>query len=122
MGKMTEDERQKLHENFDTYWLLSAVDQLDKVRGYLAGPDGWKPPEIRSDLLKLHQMAMDVVNKGWTDQAREFFELANDLEDQFLDMADSLESIQETLYKLTALYPESLFYDDDDDEPEVQAA
>ena len=122
MGKMTEDERQKLHENFDTYWLLSAVDQLDKVRGYLAGPDGWKPPEIRSDLLKLHQMAMDVVNKGWTDQAREFFELAHDLGVQVFDMVEALEYIQETLDKLTALYPESLLLYDDDDEPEVQAA
>ena len=114
MAKMTDDEWQKLYENFETTWLLSAVDHLDAVRRHLADGDHWEPPEIRTDLLKLHQLAMDVVNNGWTSKAREFFDMAGDLEMQISEIIESLEFIQNVLFKLTALYPESLVYDDED--------
>ncbi|MEQ4203416.1 hypothetical protein ABNM51_27405 [Pseudomonas syringae] len=39
---------------------------------------------------------------------------AVDLEDQVLGLMTSLEQVQETLSKLTALYPESLSYEDGD--------
>jgi len=80
MAKMSDDEWQKLYENFETTWLLSAVDHLDVVRGQLADGDHLEPPEIRTDLLKLHQLAMDVVNNGWTSEAKELFDMAGDLE------------------------------------------
>jgi hypothetical protein len=116
MAKMTDEEWQTLYENFETSRLLSAIDQLDKVRGVLADGDNWEPPAIRTELLKLHQLAMDVVNKGWTGQARELFELAGDLEMQVFDMVEALEDIEQTLNKLTDLFPESLIYDDDEEE------
>ena len=115
MAKVTEEEWQTLNENFETTWLLSTIDQLDKVRGVLADGDNWEPPEIRINLLKLHQLAMDVVNKGWTRQARELFALAGDLEMQVSDMVEALEDIQQTLSKLNDLFPESLVYDDEED-------
>ena len=116
MAKMTDGEFQTLYENFETSALLTAIDQIDKVRGVLADGDNWEPPEIRINLLKLHQLAMDVVNNGRTGQARELFELAGDLETQVFDMVESLEDIQKTLNKLTDLFPESLVYDDDEEE------
>ena len=62
MPRMTDDEWQNLYENFETTDLLAAVDLLDEVRGILGDRPGWKPPELRTNLLKLHQLAMDVVN------------------------------------------------------------
>jgi hypothetical protein len=34
------------------------------------------PPEIRTALLKLHGLAMDVVNNGWDGKIKEMAELA----------------------------------------------
>jgi len=89
------------------------VDHVDKLRGHLAD-DGLRPPEIRIDLLKLHQMAMDVVNRGQTSKAQEFFDLAYELESQVFDMLESLEYVYEKLNKLSDLYPDSLAFDDED--------
>jgi len=108
VGKMADEEWQNLYQNFETTWLLSAVDHVDLLRGHLGDGEYFKPPEIRTDLLKLHDMAMDVVNNGWTSEASEMFELADGLEMQALEMMESLEYIQQVLRKLTDLFPESL--------------
>ena len=108
MGKMTDEEWQNLYDNFETTWLLKAVDQIDKVRGHLADGSNCEPPQIRTDLLKLHQLSMDIVNSGWTDKAQEFFDMASDLDDQLFDIIEALEFVQNTLNKLVDLYPESL--------------
>ncbi len=83
---MTEDEWQRLYEGFETTDLLTAVGQLDAVRRIVGDGENWEPPEIRTDLLKLHQLAMDVVNHGVTDKAQEMFELADDIDSQVFDM------------------------------------
>ncbi len=111
MGEMTEAEWENLYENFDTTWLLSAVDHVDKLRGHLAD-DGLKPPDIRIDLLRLHQLAMAVVNNRQTGKAQKFFDLAYELESQVFDMLESLEYVYEKLGELTELSPDSLAFDD----------
>ncbi|WP_232915460.1 hypothetical protein [Pseudomonas monteilii] len=40
------------------------------------------PPQLRTDLLKLHQPAMAVFNEGSRSQVADLFEFAVDLEDQ----------------------------------------
>ena len=37
MVKITEEEWQKLYENFDTHSLLEAVDHIDEMRGHTWG-------------------------------------------------------------------------------------
>lgn len=106
--KMTKEEWQNLYENFETTWLLDAVGQIDEARQHLGDGENWEPPQIRIDLLKLHQLAMDVVNNGWMDSAQELFDMACDLEMQVSDIMEALESVQQTLNKLTDLYPENL--------------
>jgi len=49
------------------------VDAVDRLRDYLNDREYGAPPQIRIDLLKLHQLAMDVVNNGSKSQAAEFF-------------------------------------------------
>lgn len=109
---MTDDEWQHLYENFETTDLLAAVDLLDTVRGVLGDGPHWEPPELRINLLQLHQKAMDVVNRGYREGAQEMFDLAIELDLEVFSLIESLEAIQKILSTLTDLYPESLSYDD----------
>lgn len=97
-------------ENFDTTTLLRAVDAVDALRGDLNDGEDGSPPQLRTDLLKLHQLAMAVFNEGSRSQVSKLFAFSVELEDQVLGMMTSLEQVQETLSQLTALYPESLSY------------
>lgn len=108
MATVTDEEWQHLYENFETYDLLSAVDAVDSLRDDLNDGEHCRPPELRTNLLKLHEMAMVVVNNGACSRAPEMFELAMDLEEQVNHMMTNLEQIQDTLAKLVSLYPESL--------------
>ncbi|XDJ36631.1 MAG: transposase (plasmid) [Burkholderia sp.] len=103
---ITDDEWDELTpKNFDTTALLRAVDTVDVLRGDLN--DG-APPQLRTDLLKLHQLAMAAFNEGSRSRVAELFDLAVDLQDQVDYLMTSLEQVQETLSRLTALYSESL--------------
>lgn len=108
-ARITDDEWDELTpENFDTTSLLRAVDAVDVLRGDLNdGADG-APPQLRTDLLKLHQLAMAAFNEGARSRVAELFDLAVDLQDQVDHLMTSLEQVQETLSRLTVLYPESL--------------
>ena len=105
---MTEEEWQHLYENFETTELLSAVDAVDCLRDDLNDGEGCRPPELRTNLLKLHELAMAVVNNGSRSQASKMFDLAMNLDEQVGHMMNELEQVQDTLAKLVALYPESL--------------
>ena len=65
-------------------------------------------PSCLPTYMKLHELAMAVVNNGSRNQAAKMFDLAIDLEEQVSRMMKELELIHETLAKLVALYPESL--------------
>ena len=80
MNRLSEKAHQKLYENFETTTLLDAVDHLDRLRSELADDEDFRPPTIRQDLLRLHQLAMDVVNSGYLNKGEALFDLAFDLE------------------------------------------
>lgn len=105
---MTEAEQHNLRENFTPSSLLDAVKDLDALRDAFSDRDGFRPPEIREKILQLHALALDIMNRGWDSRAREFFDLAADLDDEIFDALEALERIQRTLSMLTDLYPESL--------------
>lgn len=109
---ITDDEWDKLSpENFETHSLLRAVDDVDALRDDLNDGEYATPPQLRTDLLKLHQLAMAVINERSRGQVAELFELAGDLDEQVSYLMTRLEEVQETLSRLTALYPDSLCYD-----------
>ena len=112
---MTEKEWQHLYENFETTALLSAVDAVDCLRDDLNDGEGCRPPELSTDLLKLHELAMAVVNNGRAARHPRCSTLAMNLDEQVSHMMNELEQVQDTLAKLVALYPESLSYADLDD-------
>lgn len=108
-ARITDDEWDELTpENYDTTALLRAVDAVDVLRGDLNDSADGAPPQLRTDLLKLHQLAMAAFNEGSRSRVAELFDLAVDLQDQVDHLMTSLEQVQETLSRLTALYPESL--------------
>ena len=94
-ARITDDEWDELTpENFDTTALLHAVDVL---RGDLNDSADGAPPQLRTDLLKLHQLAMAAFNEGSRSRVAELFDLAVDLQDQVDHLMTSLEQVQETL-------------------------
>ena len=93
---MTEEEWQHLYENFETTELLSAVDAVDCLRDDLNDGEGCRPPELRTNLLKLHELAMAVVNNGSRSQASKMFNLAMNLDEQVSHMMNELEQVQDT--------------------------
>ena len=57
-ANITDEEWDELSpENFDTTALLSAVDAVDELRSDLNNNEDGAPPQLRDDLLKLHQLA-----------------------------------------------------------------
>ena len=104
-GNTDEVSDEPVPENFHTTAPLRAVDTVDEMRGDLNDGENGSPPHLRIDLLKLHQLAMAVINRGARSQVAELFDLAIELEDQVLGLITSLEQVQETLSRLTALYP-----------------
>ena len=94
------DDESNLTEDFDTMTLLEAVDHIDEARGYLADGENLEPPEIRQGLMKLHGLAMEVVNEGQNEKAREMFDLAMDLDMQIDGIIEALRSAQEILAQL----------------------
>jgi len=110
-ARITDDEWDKLSpENFETHSLLRAVDAVDELRDDLNDGEYATPPQLRTDLLKLHQLTIAVINEGSRSQVADLFELAGDLDEQVSYMLTKLEEVQETLSRLTALYPDSLCY------------
>lgn len=99
MAEITDEDWDKL-QDFDTRRLLAAVDEVDTLRGLLTD-DGIRPPEIRDRLLKLHQLAMAVINGD-----------AQDLDDEVFDILEAVKRLHDTLSALIELRPENL--DDDD--------
>jgi hypothetical protein len=107
--QIEEDDYEKLVDGFDTTTILGAVDQLDELRGDFADRENGEPLELRDDLLKLHQLAMDVVNNGMRRQALEMFVLAGDIESEFDDLITRLQEVRGTIEVLTDLCPGYLY-------------
>ena len=105
MSNITDEEWDRLWQNdpFETARLLSLIDEVD-WRGH---------GEFRTEVLNLHRLAMDVFNEGRRYQVGRLFELAVDLEERVGDeLGDRFNPVKRVLSDLTALYPESLSYDD----------
>ncbi|AVP97254.1 transposase [Ahniella affigens] len=94
-------------QEFDTLALLQAVDTVDQLRDDFKDGQGGRPLQLRTDLLRLHQLAVAALNEGARSKIGDLLELAADLDDQVSDMISKLESIQEALSQLLAVDPDS---------------
>jgi len=110
-----DDDYAEVVDSIETRDILDAVDKVDEVRGYFGdGPNG-EPPEIRTKLLRLHEMGMDFVNRGRKSKAREFFDLNEELAAELFQAHEAIEAAWQILENIGDQYPESL---DDEQEDE----
>jgi len=92
---------------YDSHSLLEAVDLLDDVRPVISD-EGYNPPKIRTELLKLHGLVMEMKNTGSLspDDRKRFsriMALAGDLDLEIFGCVENLEKINDMLGKLLAL-------------------
>ncbi|MFC6838753.1 transposase [Xanthomonas theicola] len=112
MAPITEVEWQALEDGLDTSAILCAVDALDRLRTALANSSEGGLSAMRDELLQLHRSAQAVRKSGTSVEIHELFDLTNDIELQIGEWLKTLNSIQATLSAITAIYPESLAYED----------
>ncbi len=95
---------ERLRENFESHDILDAVDHLDEVRPIISDDD-FRPPEIRIKLLKLHKVAMELINTGSEDKKKldQLLEMAREIDDEIFDCLENLEKINTTITKLLDL-------------------
>ncbi len=94
--------RQRSFDEYESWSLLDAVDSLDNMRGILADGDGCRPPQLRIDLLKLHDLAMKVCNyTGYESSEQELFEAAMDIEDEVEELRNAAENTLDALRGIT---------------------
>ena len=118
--KLTEKTNQELYEKFDVHRILDAVDLLDEVRPVISdqfNEDGFpRPPEIREQLLRLHEKANDIIGGEFRhDTDKGMFDLAWEVEDEIYDVIEKLEKIQEAIGALTDLTPEDEYEEGEDE-------
>ena len=109
MSSITDNEWDRLWQDdpFETARLLWLIDAVD-----------WRgQSELRNEILDLHRLAMDVFNEGRRYQVGKLFELAVDLEERVRELGARFDPVKSVLSALTALYPESLSFDDSEGLP-----
>jgi hypothetical protein len=109
---VNERDWQRLTEGYETSQLLDAVDALDEARGVLGDDEHGGPPRLRTNLLRLHGLAMDVVGEGFVSKAAGMFDLADDLALEVSGVLEALERVQGALERLVELRPNQLEEED----------
>lgn len=107
-GKVNRDRLEDLHQSFDTAKLLEAVEFIDQVRRRICDPEG-----VRDDLLKLHKMAMELINQEPAEVAESGVEAdicaaATNLEFELSDYAERLHDLANLIEELATLTPDEV--------------
>ena len=107
-GKVNRDRLEELQQSFDTSRLLAAADFIDQVRRRICDPEG-----LRDDLLKLHGMAMELINQEPAEVAESEIEAdicaaATNLEFELSEYAERLHDLANLIEDLATLAPGDL--------------
>jgi Mg/Co/Ni transporter MgtE len=106
MIKLSEEGIQELWEKYETMQILYAVDALDEVRGIIAD-DGIRPPEIRAQLLKIHQLVHQQLNEGFTltdEEVEQLADLIDEVDMAVFQVIEQLQKIKKTLRPLQKMF------------------
>jgi hypothetical protein len=101
--KLNEEGIEHLWNNYDTMQLLYAFDALDNVRGIISDDDDFRPPEIRSQLLRIHKLASKRLTGGYRlsdEEVKELSDLVNEVDMTVFGMIEELEKIMKALRPL----------------------
>lgn len=105
---MTDDEWQRLADNFNASTLLEAMDCLAAMRHYFTDQEDRHVSPLHDGFGALYHLAHAVIHEGLTHQAPALFSLANNLDSQLTDLMTLLETVQHRVQALLALYPKRL--------------
>lgn len=105
---------------FDSHELLEAVDRLDDVRPVISD-EGYQPPKIRIQLMKLHGMVMEMkdtssLSLDGKKRLSRVMTLAGELDMELFGCIENLEKINEVLGKLLSLGRNEEWIDPDPEE------
>jgi len=105
---------------YDSHVLLEAVDLLDDVRPVISD-EGYNPPKIRIQLMKLHRLAMEMKNTGTLTeegkkQVSRILTLADELDMEIFGCIENLEKISDILGNLRSLGRDVEWIDPDPEE------
>ena len=106
--KITPEQRHNIDENFETEELLNIIDDLDEIRDIIADTEDCKPPQIRRDLLELHQLIFNMVKQGGS-LTDEIYDLTGDISMTMSTIIEVAERIMDTVDQLEDLLPEREF-------------
>lgn len=107
MIKLNEEGIEQLWQEYNTMEILDAVDELDKVRYVISDDYDFRPPEIRSQLLKIHTLAFKQLGEGFTLKDKEVEELSDLIDEVNMtvsDMIEQLRRIREALKPLEKMF------------------
>src|SRR5208283_1478154 len=104
VGRVDAERLEELQEKFDTHRPLERVDALDEWRRRVGNPDG-----PRADLLRPHALAHTLINGAPLSVDPEdeaILELADELESEFLEIAEGAKHAISLLEPLTRFAPD----------------
>ncbi len=107
--QVAEEDWNKLEDDFDTTTILAAVDVVAELRGYFADREDGVPLELRDDILKLHQLAMDVVHLKFRNKALGVFNWVGDIEIELTELVGDLKAVGDAVGKLANQRPKYLY-------------
>ena len=85
---------------FETRRLFDLVNDVDLLRSRLSD-EGITPPELRTDLLRLHGLALRWTNTGSVADADEAFALASDVESEAWEILEAAARLYNIVTELT---------------------
>jgi DNA-binding transcriptional regulator PaaX len=91
---------EELYDGFDSFNLLTAVDHLDQIRYRLAEGVNFEPPQVRQDLMKLHQMVMNASNASSQHSYDDILLEADAIEDTIWQVQQHTDKLLDILSKL----------------------
>ncbi len=110
MKDLFEDEENhvEVERGFETRDLLAAVDVFGEMRTHLNDIGIAGPPQMRGELLDLHQLAMEAYPNGSKEDLIKLYEDAEDLESTAFELMEQAEKLHQLLESLMATEPEDL--------------
>jgi hypothetical protein len=104
MKHISKETRNKIYNNFETQDILDAVGKVDNIRGHFNDRDVIKPPQIREDFIKLHDL---FFNGGYgCKDSPELWDFVYDLSDQICDIQENLDYMAKVISDLEGLAPD----------------
>lgn len=105
--KLDQEVLEQLRDSFDTYRVLDAIGDVDKMRERIGDPR-----QMRTELFAIHGLACQLINHNhmigpFDDEGAPLWQRAFDLQMELYEYADSLHRVADMLGELAALAPQA---------------